>query len=69
MSSDKAEVWQGATKLGMVDLYAATTRTRMIAFRKSWSTSATRTIEIRVLGQHTAPSTGNRVDFDGCLFR
>jgi hypothetical protein len=65
----KAEVWLGATKLGTVDLYSATTRTRSVVFTRSWATSATRTIEIRVLGQHTAPSTGNRVDLDGYLYR
>jgi len=65
----KAEVWLGATKLGMVDLYSPTTKPRMIVFSKAWTTSATRTIEIRVLGQKTLPSTATRVDIDGYLFR
>jgi hypothetical protein len=58
----------GGTKLATVDLYSATTRTRRIVFTKVWNTSATRTIEIRVLGQRSA-GTGNRVDLDGYLYR
>ena len=46
--------------VGTIDLYAPTTHTRVIGWQKTWSTSATRTIKVVVLGTSGRP----RVDVD-----
>jgi hypothetical protein len=57
----KANVYVNGVFSGSVDLYAAATQGQRVVWSKSWSTSATRTIEIRVVGTVGRP----RVDIDG----
>ncbi len=57
----KANVYVNGVYSGSVDLYAASTQGQRIVWTKSWSTSATRTIDIRVVGMVGRP----RVDVDG----
>jgi hypothetical protein len=59
----KAQVYVNGTLAATVDLYASTTQPQRIAFTKTWSTSATRTLTIRVLGTSGRP----RIDIDGIL--
>jgi hypothetical protein len=60
----KAEVWIDGSKVATVDLYAATAQPRKMVFTKSWSTSASHTLEVRVLGTKNTSSSGKRVDVD-----
>ena len=46
-----------------VDLYSATTKKQLIAWSANYSTSATRTLTIKVLGTSGRP----RVDVDGFI--
>ena len=39
-------------------------RKRQMVFTKSWSSSASHTLEVRVLGTKNASSSGKRVDVD-----
>jgi hypothetical protein len=59
----KARVYINGSLVATIDLYASTTQPRRLVFTRSWSTSATRTIVIRVLGTTGRP----RVDIDGLL--
>jgi hypothetical protein len=64
----KAEVYDvtGGTRvlLATVDLYSGTASPAQLVYVRSWTTSATRIIEVRVLGTKHASSSGTRVDVD-----
>ena len=49
------------TKVATVDLYAPTSQTKQVVWSQDWSTSARRTIQVRVAG---TPGR-SRVDVDG----
>ena len=57
----KAEIWVGSTKVATIDLNAATYSNQRIVWSKAWSTSAKRTVTIKVLGTSGRP----RIDIDG----
>jgi hypothetical protein len=57
----KATVYVNGTKVATVDLYSATTKGHQVVWTRSWSTSATRTITIRVSGTAGRP----KVPIDG----
>lgn len=57
----RAAIYVNGTYQGTVDLYSATAKAKVLGWTKRWSTSATRTVEIRVLGTAGRP----RVDVDG----
>jgi hypothetical protein len=59
-----AEVWVDGTKAATVDLYAPTEKPRTMVFSKSWATSGTHNVEVRVLGTKNASATGKRVSVD-----
>ena len=58
-----AAVFVNGTKVGTVDLRAASLRYRNVVWTKVWATSATRTVTIRVKGTTGRP----RVDIDGFI--
>jgi hypothetical protein len=60
----KAEVWVDGAKAATIDLYSPTSTARQMVYTKSWSSSASHTLEVRVLGTKNASSTGKRVDVD-----
>ena len=60
----KAEVWVDGAKAATIDLYSATVRTRRVVFVKGWGSSASHTVELRVLGTRNPASTGNAVWLD-----
>ena len=60
----KAEVWVDGTKVATVDLYSPETRPREMVFTKSWNSSGSHTLTIKVLGKKNAASGGKRVDVD-----
>lgn len=57
----KARVYINGTLVATVDLYASTNQPQRIVFTRTWSTSATRSIVVRVVGTAGRP----RVDIDG----
>jgi hypothetical protein len=57
----RVAIYVNSVYIATVDLYAATRVDRFIAWSKTWSTTATRTVEIRVLSTPARP----RVDVDG----
>lgn len=57
----KAQVFVNGVLTATVDLYAASQRGQQVVWGGSWSTSATRTVTIKVLGTAGRP----RVDVDG----
>jgi hypothetical protein len=62
-SRGKARVYVNGTLVATVDLYAASTSAARVVYTKTWSTSATRTVRIHVLGTAGRP----RVDLDGVI--
>ncbi len=60
-----AEVWLNGTRVAIVNLYAATEQAASVVYSRQGLANATHSIELRVLGTRTAPSTANRVDLDG----
>jgi hypothetical protein len=56
----RAQVYVNGVLVATVDLYASTYQNQRVAWAANWSTSATRTISIRVLGTSGRP----RVDVD-----
>ncbi len=60
----KAEIWLDGAKVTTLSLYSSASQPRMVSFDKSWETSATRTLEVRVLGTKVRQSKGTRVDVD-----
>ncbi len=59
----KANVYVNGVLKGTVNLYNATTQTQRVVWSTTFSTSATRTLTIKVLGTTGRP----RVDFDGVI--
>ena len=57
----KAAIYVNGAYLTTVDLYASSSQTQRVVWTRNWSVSATRTMEIRVLGTSGRP----RVDVDG----
>jgi hypothetical protein len=60
----KAAIYVNNTYITTVDLYSSTAQFQRVVWSGKWSTSATRTLEIRLLGTPTRP----RVDVDGFAF-
>jgi hypothetical protein len=61
-----AEVWVDGSKVGTVDLYAATTK----AGKMVWSMdvpAGSHTVQVRALGTKNGSATGSRVDFDALV--
>jgi hypothetical protein len=59
----KAEVFVNGTKVATVDLYASSYQNQRVVWSKSWSSAATRTVTIRVVGTSGRP----RVDLDAIV--
>jgi hypothetical protein len=57
----RVAIYVNGQYVATVDLHAATQRGQVIAWSKSWATTSTRTVEIRVLSTPGSP----RVDVDG----
>ncbi len=62
-SRGKAEIWIDGVKMATVDLYASSTKYRVLAYQTSWTDLASHTIMVKVLGTSGRP----RVDFDSFL--
>ena len=61
----KATVWIDGVKVGTVDLYSPTEQPRKMVFTKNdIDSSQPHTMEVRVLDQKNASSSGTRVDID-----
>lgn len=60
-SRGKVAIYVNGVYQATVDLYAASTQAQRVAWAKTWTTSATRVLEVRVLGTAGRP----RVDVDG----
>ena len=56
----RVKVYVNGTYLTTVDLYAPTTQYRVLIWQHAWSTSATRTVRLVVIGTTTRP----RIDLD-----
>jgi hypothetical protein len=56
----QADVYVDGIYMTRVDLYSATTSAQAVAYTRSWSTSGTHTLEIRVVGTAARP----KVDID-----
>ena len=63
----RAGVWIDGTLIQGVDMYNSTSKARLVAFNKSWSTPGTHTIEIKVRGSKSAASSGTRIDVDSFI--
>ncbi len=59
----KAEIWIGSTKMATVDLGSAAYTSQRIIWSGTWTSSATRTVTIKVLGTSGRP----RVEVDGFI--
>jgi len=62
-----AEVWVDGAKVATVNSYSDTHQPRQVLFQRSWGSSGTHTVEVRVLGTKNAAATGTRVDVDAFL--
>ncbi len=62
-----AEVWIDGTRRTSVNLYAASVTPAQVVATVEGLANATHSVELRVLGNRTAPSTANRVDIDGFI--
>lgn len=60
----KAGVWIDGVRVGTVDLYSSTEKSRLMVFTNGWDTSGSHTLEVRALGTKNASSSGTRVDVD-----
>lgn len=60
----KAEIWLDGAKAATVDLYAASAQPRRAVFTKTFASSGSHTLEVRVLGTKRTSSSGTRVDAD-----
>jgi hypothetical protein len=60
-SRGRAAIYVNGVYIKTIDLYSGAWRNGVVAWSQSWSTSARRTVEIRVLGTAGRP----RVDLDG----
>jgi hypothetical protein len=63
LTRGKAEIFVNGTKLATVDLYASSYQNQRVVWSTSWSSAATRTVTIRVVGTTGRP----RVDLDAIL--
>jgi hypothetical protein len=63
-TSGKAQVYVDGALAATIDLYRSTTRARTVVFSKSWTTIATHTVRVVVVGTSGRP----RVDIDGFAF-
>ena len=59
----RAAVYVDGTYLVTVDLYSSASQAQQLVWSRTWSTSATRAVEIRVIGTSGRP----RVDLDGFI--
>ncbi len=59
-SRGKVKIYVNGTRVATIDLYRSSTQYRVLAWQKTWSTSATRTIKLVVVGTSRRP----RVDLD-----
>jgi hypothetical protein len=57
----KAEIWIGSTKMATIDLYSASYSSQRVIWSGAWTTSAKRTVTVKVLGTSGRP----RVEVDG----
>jgi hypothetical protein len=63
----KADVYLDGAKVATIDLYAASTQTRMTVFFRNNLAPGTHTIEVRALGTKRTAATGRRVDIDAFI--
>ncbi len=61
----KAQVFVNGTKVATVDLRSSTYKNRQVVWVRSWSSTASRTVTIRVMGTSGRP----RVDLDAIITR
>jgi hypothetical protein len=59
-----AKVYVNGSLVATVSLYSASTSARQVVFAKSWSTSASRTVVIKVVGT----AGHSRVDIDALVW-
>ncbi len=60
----KAQVWIDGARVATVDLYSAKALSRQVVFSRSWPSSGSHTIEVKVTGTRNSLSSGTRVDLD-----
>jgi hypothetical protein len=60
-TSGKAKVYVDGVLVSTIDLYRSTSQSRVVLFSRAWSTVATHTVRVVVLGTAGRP----RVDIDG----
>jgi subtilisin family serine protease len=63
-TSGKAQIYVDGALAATIDLYRSTTRARTVLFSRSWTTIATHTVRVVVVGTPGRP----RVDIDGFAF-
>lgn len=60
----KAEIYVDGTRVKVVDLYSAKTRARQVVFKRSWASSGSHEIVVKVLGKKNSSSKNTRVGVD-----
>jgi hypothetical protein len=60
----RAEVWLDGIRIGVIDLYAATTQPPMPVLVRAGLAAGSHTLEVRVLGSKQAASSGTHVNVD-----
>ncbi len=63
----KAEIWLDGSPVATIDLYAASTQYRVVAFTRSISPTFQHTFEVRVAARKSASSSGYAVDVDAVV--
>jgi hypothetical protein len=63
----KAEVWLDGKRVGVLDLYATSTKARQIVWAVRFSAPGTHRLKLKVLGTRNRAATGSRVELDGVL--
>ncbi len=63
----RAEISIDGVAVGTVDLYAITSRYRVVVFARHLADPGEHVLVVRALGTHASRSTGSRVDLDGFL--
>ncbi|MBA2558066.1 MAG: fibronectin type III domain-containing protein, partial [Chloroflexi bacterium] len=63
----RARVYLDGVQVAFIDLYSPSVVKRRVVFSRSFSSSVSRVLEIRVLGTRGASSTGTRVDLDAVV--
>jgi hypothetical protein len=61
----QARIYVNGSFVATVDLWAATTQAQVVGWARNWTTTATRTVEIRIVGTNGRP----RIDVDGFWVR